>query len=168
MQTNEYDFTNSHLIRHCRKKYLNNGQPSREAFLINREREVFLSFNCLEMICCDPWNLVDKRPKAINKLEPPFPLKTKSVDLWAISHCNVIMCSIQEAAQRVAQKLGQKYKDVCPAASHKPGQGNSSHVGVNWNSQAVSVPENALDLAIANRLATSVEVTFPARDNRKK
>ena len=165
MQTNEYDFSDSHLIRHCRKKYLTNGQPNREAFLINRKKENYMSFNCLEMICCDPWDLVDDRPKAINKLEPPFPLSTKDVDLWAISHCNVIMCSIQEAVQRMARKLGQEYEDVCPTVCHKPGCGNPSHVGVKWNSQAVSVPENALDLAIANRLATSVELTFPAKNN---
>lgn len=168
MQSNEYNFSDSHLIRHCRKKHLNDRWPSYEAFLIRRGVEDYLSFNCLEMLCCDAWDLVNERPKAISELEKSFPLSLKDTDLWAISHCNIIINSIRRAAHEAARNAKVEYTDVLPTISQEARPNNPSHVGVKWNSQAISVPENCLDLAIANKLSASVEYTFPAKKNRRR
>ena len=128
---------------------------------------MYLSFSWLEKVCCDPWAMVDKRPKAICQLEKLGFLSTRKIDRWAITHCNDIIVSIRSGALEAARTAHREYRDVSPRLSLEPLPDNEAHTGVSWDTQAINVPESSLDLAIANRLAANVGEIVLAKDNRE-
>ena len=168
MQKNEDTFDGLHLVRYCSSGTLVNNLPGDNSFYINRRRETFLSFICLEMVCEDAWVMLDGRPKAIAELEEPYPLEVKESDLWAVSLVSTILSSICEAVRRAAQKFNVEYSDVFPTVFPDPIPETAAKVGVKWSSQHIPIDEDELDMAIANRLAISVERVFPAKENKKR
>ena len=168
MQANENTFDDLHLVRFCNKKTPSGDFPTADSFQIRRDKEDDLSFVCLQWVCEDAWVFEGNRPKGIVILEKPYPLETRKNDLWAVSLGSTILNSIREAARKAAQKSNVEYSDVSPVASNDSMSNIRAKVGVKWNSRAIAVPKNVLDLAIANRLAISVEHVFPAKENDKR
>ena len=168
MQTSENIFDDLHLVRFCSKKEPPGNTPSAASFQIRRNREDDLSFVCLQWVCDDAWVLVDNRPKGIVVIEKPYPLETTNSDLWAVSLVSTILSSIRFAARKAAQRANVEYSDISPSASHDRKSNIPAKVGVKWDGRAIAVSESVLDLAIANRLAITVEHIYPAKDNDKR
>lgn len=168
MRDNENIFDGLHLVRYCSYGTLVNDLPGAKSFQINRKKESDLSFVCLEMVCNDAWETLNDRPKAVVELEEPYPLETKKSDLWAVSLESTILNSIYEAVLEATRKLNVEYSDIFPTVFPDPIPEVEAKVGVKWDAQSIPIPEAALDLAIANRLAASVEQVFPAKENKKR
>ena len=168
MRNNENIYDGLHLVRYCSSGTLANNLPGRMSFKIKREKENDLSFVCFEMTCDDAWEMFDNRPKAIAEIEEPYPLETKKSDLWAVSLASTILNSIREAVYKATRKFNVEYSDVFPTIFPDPIPETKAKVGVKWDAQNIAVSEDELDMAIANRLAISVEHVFPAKENKKR
>jgi len=111
----------SRLIRHCRKRYAEGGQPSIEAFKF-RENELkqdrpYLSFSWLEKLCNED-EMPASREEAIRKLEECPYLDIRPGDLWIVLSCQRMVDVVFDSLELVLE------------FSHIPVECNCSHVGV--------------------------------------
>ena len=140
------------LIRHCRKRWADDGIPSLEAFkLRSNELELadpYLSFNWLERLCEEARISID-RDGAIRELEECPPLGIKSGDLWIVLSCKRIADAILIAS------------NVRPVITHLPEKCNDSHVSVGGY-------DVAFNCEVAGELAEEVEIEDTHRINKKK
>lgn len=125
-QPYDHDFTDSHLIRHCRyNKTDKKGFPIETAFML-RTNEEYLSFNCMERIC-DEFNISPEQDlhtrmeSSVRSLEQSFPLCLTTNQLWAILHCN----DIRDGIEKVTNRLPTITLDSNPT--------NKSHTQVRFN-----------------------------------
>ena len=165
MQPRDYEFGDSHLVRHCSAASLSNGRPGPASFAIRRDQENDLSFYCLERICPDCWGLENGRPKSLTILEDSIKRTrtTRDSHRWAISRGNIIVEAIREAACEV---IDSENKEVHPRIIDTSSISNPFHIGVKWESPKEPQLERILDLEIANKIATRVEYEYPAKRNK--
>lgn len=125
-QPYEHDFTDSHLIRHCRYQQTDKrGFPTETAFML-RKNEEYLSFNWMEKIC-DEFNISPEQDlrtrmeSSVRSLEQSFPLCLTTNQLWAILHCN----DIRDGIAKVTNRL--------PTITLDSNATNKSHTQVRYN-----------------------------------
>ena len=132
----------SRLIRHCRRRWKDDGLPTVEAFKLRKSEleqdDPYLSFNWLEKLC-ENANVQVGREEAIRELEKCPPLEIKPGELWIV----LSRKRIEDAIQRVS-------KDA-PEIDHMPVDCNDSHVSVKGY-------DVGLNCDVASELAEEVEL----------
>lgn len=119
-QPYHHDFTDSHLIRHCRyNKTDKKGFPIETAFML-RTNEEYLSFNCMEKIF-DEFDISTDQDLHTRMESSVRSLCLSTKQLWAILHCS----DIRDGIKKVTNCLPTIVLDSNPT--------NKSHTQVRFN-----------------------------------